>query len=209
MSPTAKVSCCVSHCPSNRRAWLIRNLAVIDHLNLDSIVVIGHSLGGLVALHLAAKLPQKIKGLVLCGPVRPPPEAGQKALAARAETVRKSGMAAISDTIVSNAFAAESFTKRKAEVALAREMLTRQSPEGYALAVEALINCSLPDWGRIKAKTIVLSGDEDKVSTVAVGQMTVSDIGGHARQQSLPGVGHWHMLEAPLECVKAIRDVVK
>ncbi|RFU73441.1 alpha beta hydrolase fold [Trichoderma arundinaceum] len=178
--------------------------AVIKHLGLQSVIVVGHSLGGLIALLLAAKLPQVVKSLVLLGPVLPPPEAGQKAMAARAETVRQGGMAAVADTVVSNAFASESLKKRTAEVALARELLTRQGPEGYALAVESLKNSYAPDWKRIKALTAVVSGDEDRVSSVAVGKTIVSNLGDLAEQVVLTGVGHWHMLEAPLKCVEII-----
>ncbi|UKZ61386.1 uncharacterized protein TrAtP1_002651 [Trichoderma atroviride] len=178
--------------------------AVIKHLGLQSVVVVGHSLGGLVALLLAAKLPLLVKALVLFGPVRPPPEAGQKAMAARVETVRQGGMAAVADAVISNAFASESLKKRNAEVALAREMLTRQDPEGYAMAVESLKNSYAPDWKRIKALTAVVSGDEDKVSSVAIGKMVVSDLGDSADQVVLSGVGHWHMLEAPFKCVEII-----
>lgn len=179
---------------------------MIGHLGLENVVAVGHSLGGLVALHLASQRPDVVKDLVLFGPVRaPPPEAGQKALTARAELVRKGGMVAVADTIVSNAFAAESFTKRKAQVALAREMLTRQDPEGYALAIESLINGKLPNWESIKAKTWVASGDEDKVSTIQAGESTVKDIGSHAQQVTFKGVGHWHMLEDASASVDLIK----
>lgn len=188
--------------PGTKR--LIDCLAVIKYLGLQSVVVVGHSIGGLIALLLAAKLPQVVNALVLLGPVRPPPESGQTALAARAQTVRQGGMAAVADIVISNAFASESLKRKNAEVALAREMLTRQDPMGYAMAVESLKNSYVPDWKHIKAPTAVVSGDEDKVSTVAVGKAIVSDLGSVAEQFTLSGVGHWHVLEAPLKCAEII-----
>ncbi|KAI2634812.1 alpha/beta-hydrolase [Hypomontagnella submonticulosa] len=181
--------------------------AVIAHLGLKDIVVVGHSLGGLISLHLAAKNPDVVKGAVLLGPVRPPPEAGQKALAARSATVRKEGMVAIADAVVSNAFSAKSFLNRKGEVSLAREMLTRQDPEGYALAVDALARSSTPTWSQIRSKVVILSGEEDKVSTVAAGADTVRDLGSDAQQVICKDTGHWHMLESPDECINAIVSV--
>lgn len=166
-----------------------------------------HSLGGLIALHLAAKIPDAVKALVLLGPVRPPSKDGQEALSARAEAVRKHGMGNIADTVISNAFSNESLVKRKAEAALAREMLTRQNRHGYALAVEALRDSDAPQWARIKSKTIIVSGEQDKVSTVLSGEATVSDIGSRASQVTLPGVGHWHMLEAPEKCIEIIKSI--
>ncbi|KAI1460018.1 alpha/beta-hydrolase [Annulohypoxylon moriforme] len=181
--------------------------AIINHLGLKDIVVVGHSLGGLISLHLAAKYPEIVKEVVTFGPVRPVPEAAQKALAARSSTVRKQGMVAVADTIISNAFSAKSLSNRKAEVSLAREMLTRQDPEGYALAVDALSQSSAPVWSQIRGKVVVLSGDEDKVSTLAVGANIVSDIGSNAQQVTCKDTGHWHMLESPEECIKVIKSV--
>ncbi|KAI1126606.1 Alpha/Beta hydrolase protein [Nemania abortiva] len=181
--------------------------AIISHFRLESFIVVGHSLGGLLSLHLAAKAVHAVKALVLFGPVRPPPAAGQSALADRAAAVRQSGMAAIADTVISNAFAPESLVNRLGEVALAREMLTRQDPEGYALAVEALKNSTVPQLDSVNAPTKIVTGQEDKVSTMEAGRFFADNIGKHAEQIVLPGVGHWHMLEASAECVEVIKSV--
>jgi 3-oxoadipate enol-lactonase len=158
-----------------------------------------------VALHLAATLPDKVKALVLFGPISPPPEAGQKGLKGRATTVREKGMVAVADTVVGNAFAAESYKSKRAEVSLAREMLTRTDPEGYALACEAAANSSPPDFGKIKANVVIVSGSEDKVSTVAAGEATTKNLGSSAKQEVVENVGHWHMLEAPGKAVEVIK----
>jgi pimeloyl-ACP methyl ester carboxylesterase len=42
-------------------------VAVLDHLEIDSAVVVGCSLGGSVALHLALAVPDRVDGLVLVG----------------------------------------------------------------------------------------------------------------------------------------------
>ncbi|KAI8946312.1 alpha/beta-hydrolase [Xylaria longipes] len=182
--------------------------AVISHFQLEQIIVVGHSLGGLIALHLAAKVPHAIKAMVLFGPVCPPPATSQTALAGRAAAARKTGMAAVADTVISNAFAAESLAKRPGEVALAREMLTRQDPQGYALAIEALINSTLPQLRCINGRTKIVSGEEDKVSTVENGKYLVNYMGEHAEQILLPGVGHWYMLEASARCTEIIKSLV-
>jgi len=179
--------------------------AVMNQLRLNNVNVVGHSLGGLVALHLAAKASDKVKAMVLFGPISPPPEAGQKGLKARASSVRDNGMAAIADTVVGNAFAAESYKSKMGDVSLAREMLTRQDPEGYALACEAAANSSPAAFDKIKAKVVVVSGNEDKVSTVAAGETTTKNLGDNAKQEVLESVGHWHMLEAKDKAVEIIK----
>ncbi len=54
---------------SNRQDWSISNFAgdvkaVIDHLKLDDIVLIGHSMGGPVAVETATLIPNRLIGVV-------------------------------------------------------------------------------------------------------------------------------------------------
>jgi pimeloyl-ACP methyl ester carboxylesterase len=47
-------------------------LELLDHLSVTkNVTVVGHSMGCLVALHMAQRAPEKIEGLVLLGPVYP------------------------------------------------------------------------------------------------------------------------------------------
>jgi pimeloyl-ACP methyl ester carboxylesterase len=46
-------------------AWAEDALALLDHLNLPKAHIAGHSLGGIIALHLAAKAPARVDRLAL------------------------------------------------------------------------------------------------------------------------------------------------
>lgn len=49
-----------------------RRLALLlERLGIDQAVIVGHSLGGLVALHFAERYPQRVRGLVLVAPATP------------------------------------------------------------------------------------------------------------------------------------------
>jgi pimeloyl-ACP methyl ester carboxylesterase len=45
-------------------AWLEEALAIVDHLTQGSIIVIGSSMGGWIALHLALRRPDRVKALI-------------------------------------------------------------------------------------------------------------------------------------------------
>ncbi|KAE9376458.1 alpha/beta-hydrolase [Stipitochalara longipes BDJ] len=190
-------------------SYVDNTLAVIKHCDLRNITVVGHSLGGLVALTLASKYPSLVSKLVLFGPVKPPPQAGKDGLNARASTVRDAGMAKVADTVISNAFAPKTLKERTEIVAFAREMLCRQDPEGYALACEALASSQDPDWRAVKADTKILCGKEDKVASPAVCEAIKANLTfAKVELETWENVGHWHMLENVSGSAKVLRKVM-
>ncbi|WP_293001595.1 alpha/beta hydrolase [Mycobacterium sp.] len=51
-------------------ASLVAHLAsLLDHLSIDSVALLGHSTGGLVGMHMARALPQRVRALVLENPM--------------------------------------------------------------------------------------------------------------------------------------------
>lgn len=183
---------------------------MIKHFSLKDVTVVGHSLGCLVAITLAAKQPSLISRLVLYGPIKPPPQAGRDGAKGRAETVRKGGMAAVADTVIGNAFAAKTLKERPEIVAFGRELLSRQSAEGYALACLSLAESQDPEWKAVKAKTTIISGSEDKVSNPTVCK-AIADLLGHNEVDfvTFEGVGHWHTLENAAESAQVLKKAIE
>jgi pimeloyl-ACP methyl ester carboxylesterase len=180
---------------------------VIAYFGLKSLTVVGHSLGGLIAMHLATRQPDLITKLVLFGPVRAPPPAGQAGCTARAAAVRSGGTAAVADAVVQNALSATTFRDRWVVAGFARELLSRQDSEGYALACLALGHSQDPQWARIRAKLTVVSGSEDKVSSPAVCQSIVVAVE-DASLVTLEDCGHWHMLEDSKASIEVLRSAL-
>lgn len=169
--------------------------------------MVAHSLGGLIALHLSARIPSLVSRLILFGPVKSPPQVGRDGCKARAESVRKGGMAAVVDAVIAGALPLQLLRNRPEVVGYARELLSRQDPEGYALACLALGTSEDPLWSKIEAEVIVVSGEEDKVSSPHTCKEIVRDLHqSKAKLISWKGTGHWHTLEAPLDCRKLILE---
>lgn len=158
--------------------------------------VVAHSLGTLVAQHLAAAHPAAVASLVLLGPVRAQGEAAKTATRARAATVRAQGMVAVADTIAQNATAAAARAANPLVLGTVRELLLGQDAEGYAQACEALAAAENPDLSRITAPTLLLAGTDDKVSTEALRDELKAAIAS-VEIVTTPDCGHWTVTEAP------------
>jgi pimeloyl-ACP methyl ester carboxylesterase len=170
--------------------------ALMQQASVNGATVVAHSMGCLVALDLALKAPELVSKLVLLGPPPSPlPEAGRNGSVARAKVVRESGMSAVVDAIITAGTSAKSKAENLVGIAAVRLSLLGQDPEGYAKGCTALAGASeaIP-VNQIKATTLIVTGDEDKVSPPSVCEKMAGEIKG-ARVEVLPGVGHWHLFE--------------
>jgi pimeloyl-ACP methyl ester carboxylesterase len=170
--------------------------ALAQHANISGATVVAHSMGCLIGLTLALQNPELVSKLVLLGPPPSPvPEAGRNGSIARAAAVRGGGMASVVDAVVTAGTSSKSKTDNAVGIVAVRLSLLSQDPEGYAKGCTALAGASeaLP-VSQIKAQTLIVTGDEDKVSPAQVCEKYAGEIKG-AKVKVLAGVGHWHIFE--------------
>ncbi len=166
--------------------------ALIEELGLRRPHLCGLSLGGMVAMRLAADAPGGFASLVLCNTAARMPR--PEAYAERIERVRSGGLAPLVDGIVSVWLTAACRASQPEAVALARNMLLSCSPEGYAGACAAVRDHDARGWlDRIAAPTLVVSGAEDPATPPAEGRLLAERVAG-ARYLELP-VAHLSALE--------------
>lgn len=175
---------------------------VCASLRLDRVHVAAHSLGTIVALHLAVGAPRLVRSLALFGPLASPPDAARPGIRARAAKARgegEAGMQAIADVLLTTAVSAETRTRRPVAVAAVRELLMRQCPDGYARTCEALADAQPADADAIACPTLLVTGDEDTVAPAQAVRQLGARIAG-ARVEVLSRCGHWTPIEKPTEC---------
>lgn len=176
-------------------------------LNIESVHVVAHSLGTVVAQHFAVRNASKVKSLALFGPLVAPPEAARPNIVARAQLAR-TGLPAlqeIADAIVKGATSQETKAGQPAVLALVRESVMRQTPEGYARSCEALAEARSADIEGIRVPTLLVTGDQDGVAPVT--NVTVI----HQRIQAsrlavFEGCGHWTPFEKPQACMQELQN---
>jgi 3-oxoadipate enol-lactonase len=182
-------------------------LRVLSSRNIERVHVLGHSLGTIVATHLAAREPRIVRSLALFGPLLAPPDVARANIKARAVKARGesvAGMQAIADTLVQASTSAETRARRPAVVAYVRESLMRQDPEGYARTCEALAEAESADTTAIACPTVLVTGDEDGVAPPQSVRAMGGKIAG-SQVEVLRGCGHWTPLEKADECIEILR----
>lgn len=140
---------------------------LLDNVTIDALAervlaqvdgpfsLVGLSLGGTIAMRVAAIAPERVEALVLACTATTFGDPAQ--WRDRAQTVRNEGLLAIVDAVL-----ARWFTPHYGDVTRWREMFLSIDPRGYASCCEALAGWNgSADLARIEAPTLVIAGSED------------------------------------------------
>ena len=177
-------------------SWVDDLAAILDASEIAKARFVGHSLGTLILQHFAVRHPQRVEKLALLGVNRAPPEARRQAIRERVAKVRAEGIDSIVDGIVKGGLSPHTFANKPEVVAFVREMLTRQPVEGYARSCEAMGAATAADIANIACPVLVVSGRDDGVSPVAIGEGLAAELPS-AKFLVLEQCGHWHPIEQP------------
>jgi 3-oxoadipate enol-lactonase len=169
-----------------------------DVLGVKSAHVIAHSMGTLVAQHLAAEHGVLVRSLTLLGALPGPSDAFRAGLKARAALARAGGMSDIADTVASAGTSSDTRQRNPAAVAFVRETILRQDPEGYARTCEALADGYPADTARIQCPVLLMTGSDDASTPPSLAQELSAKLT-KSRAVILPRCGHWPTVERPDE----------
>lgn len=167
---------------------------LMDALEVSGAIIVGLSVGGLIAQSLAAARPDLVKGLVLC-------DTGHKIGTPdiwnpRIEAVEKGGIAALSDAILERWFSKSFHTSRPDDLALWRAMVTRTPAQGYIGTCAAIRDTDLTaSSSALDLPTVCVVGSEDSATTPDLVRSMAELIGGHFVE--IDGAGHLPCVEAP------------
>lgn len=181
-------------------------LAVLDELAVPSVAVIGHSLGGLVALSVAERAPHRVRCLVLVS------GGGAELSAVRLGAIRAvfACLAAFlsipgAHRLLTSRPVLHAVTwvaihdRRDLPLELLRRMMPRRVGPGFMAAVtHGAHQLKRMDLRRVTAPVLLVWGRHDRILPLAAGQ----DLDRELRQSRLvvvEGAGHCAMFEEPDE----------
>lgn len=170
-------------------------IGLLDHLKLDSVVVCGLSVGGMIAQGLAARQPERMLAMILM-------DTAAKIGTAemwndRIAAIEAGGIEVLADPIMERWLSA-SFRKDKPEETLVwRNMLTRTTPDGYLGTSAAIRDADFTEsTKKIDMPVLGIGGSEDGSTPPDVVSGTIDLIAG-GRFELVEGAGHLPGVEDP------------
>lgn len=138
-------------------------LAVLQHLDIHRVAVVGLSIGGLIAQHLAHLAPNRVASLVLMDTALAIPPASQ--WSERAAAVRAMGMGAVVDGVLARWLTPSAPAHTVDQL---RQMILQTQPEGYASCCEAIAAADLHSQSAsLAVPTLVIVGADDQATPIA------------------------------------------
>ncbi|MCP4691079.1 MAG: alpha/beta fold hydrolase [Desulfobacterales bacterium] len=171
---------------------------LLDHLGVDKANLVGMSLGGRVALAMAADHPGRVERLVTCGVGARPAQSGVGIAMTWLETLRRDGLEAMVKSAIPSVFGAAFLREREMILNIISSAIVRQN---HAEAVEAQLQAvpGLTNNAELAARcacpSLVITGDEDPMATPGEADELAGLLGG--RREEIPGVGHSIPAEVP------------
>jgi 3-oxoadipate enol-lactonase len=169
--------------------------ALLEAHEIHDAIVVGMSVGGMIALALADAHPELVRLLVLCDTAH---KIGTPEMwSARIEAVRANGLGSIADAVLERWLSAEFRQAHAVDLAGYRNMLTRNPAEGYIGTCATLRDTNLTATAlRLTQPTLCLVGEADGATPPALVQ-SLSALIPNAGFNTIPNAGHLPCIEQP------------
>jgi len=182
--------------------------AVLKHLRIRKSIVIGHSMGGYVALAFAEKHPNNVKGLCLMNATSKADDEQRKILRAKANKMVQTNFKSMVNMSFANLFSEHSKTYYKVEMQLALKEALQTPIQGYIACQEGMR--IRPDRTAIlksnNFKKLIIIGEKDPVLKH---QELVAEANETDSEAAVFKEGHMSHIENKSELIAALKNFIK
>ena len=185
---------------------LLESLRLVD---IDKADFLGLSIGGMILQHFASVNASMVEKLILVDTTFKYSKDWQLNWTERARISREEGLENMLEKLL-EAFFTEDYLRKGAEdIDYCRDVISKMSGEGYALACEALSKCNLEkSASAITSQTLILCGDQDndlfKDATLWLSQNIP-----HSQYEWLAPAQHLSPLERRVDFLKIVRKFLE
>lgn len=176
-------------------------VALLDHHNIDRVVLCGLSMGGYVVFEFWRRYSERVRALVLCD-TRAAPDAPdtQRARRGLADRVRAEGPGPVVDALLPKLLSPSTSRKKRRVADMVRAMMEETAPETMARALLGMAARAdaEPLLRTIDVPVLVIVGADDTITGRGQAEMLARGIRG-ARLELIEAAGHLPPLEQPEE----------
>ncbi|SNT02526.1 Pimeloyl-ACP methyl ester carboxylesterase [Noviherbaspirillum humi] len=175
-------------------------LGLMDYLRIERAHVVGRSMGGAVAQHMALMAPQRVLSLTLCASFARLDPLGRRVLLNMREALEWRGSwADHARHSVQNFVSADFFNNQPEKVAAVERLLGGETrlPACYSRQNEACQNHdTLPALGRITQPTLVMAGANDPICSLTATRWLSEGLP-NCRTEIFENASHFFLMEQP------------
>ncbi len=177
-------------------------VALLDRLGISSAHLVGLSLGGMTAMRVAVRNPDRVNRVaLLCTGAQLTPSS---AWTDRAATVRSAGTAAVAKAVVARWFTPDYLADHQDSSEYYESMVAATPAEGYASCCEAIATMDQrADLPKITAPTLAIAGADDP-ATPPPKLAEIADNVAHGRLLVVPHSAHLANAQQPQIITPAI-----
>lgn len=171
---------------------------LIDQVSPEPSVLLGHSMGTIVALKAYAERPDDVAGLIFSGGLPEPVSPIKAKLVDRISRIAEVGMHGIGEEVMPGIFAEGTLRNRRQLVGLFQRLLEMNPEDSYVQSIEALVSASAAEVvTRVQVPCLAITGKEDLYAAPHDVQAFADAIPAEVDVQFFENCGHMVFYEDP------------
>lgn len=178
-------------------------VGLLNQIDIHKAAIVGHSMGGYVALAFARLYPERVNGLgLISSQVLADPPDRKEGRYKTAADVAETGISGVVETMTPK------FTSNPQWQAFARKNMEAQQSAAYIGALKAMAERvdSMPLLSTLKYLVVVVHGDADMLIPVERAREVKAALP-ESHLVEIKGAGHMPMCEAPVETAQALKKL--
>lgn len=187
-------------------------LQLMDYLSITKAHMVGRSMGGAIAQHMALKAPERIISLTLCASFAQLDPLGRRVLMNMREALEwRMNWTDHARHSVQNFVSADFFNRYPDRIAAIERLIGGETrlPACYIRQNEACqSHNTVEDLHRIKQPTLIMAGDRDPICSLMATKM-LSDGLPNAQTEIFQNASHFFLIEQSEKFMKILSDWLK
>jgi 3-oxoadipate enol-lactonase len=182
--------------PYSAAGWARDLERLLDVLELERPLLVGHSVGCMVAEQASARLGERVVGLVTIGGALRWRDAAAPVFEERIKLARAGRMDEIADTVVQTGLSEAGRKEDPVLTGLFRELIASNDPQAYAECSAATASAQMVGTDQVLCPALACCGELDPVTPPAFAE-AIADALPDGRTAVVEAAAHWCQLEAP------------